>query len=194
MGMTTTVNQKIMLVASLSLTIYCVMILLNRLRDGRVLVRGSDQRLYKVRNTRMKQETADLLARLNAKVISFLERLQKTDNGDFQPAIERLVWRYRPDSLGEGKFNKQLTSYTINKGEEVALCVRSRDAKEQAYDENLLLLVFVHELAHIASVYEDHGPEFQKNFAYLRRKAIEWGLAREIRDRFHYCGLDVNGL
>jgi predicted metal-dependent hydrolase len=164
------------------------------LTDDRITVKGIDGRYYKVRNTSKKQETADTLARLNKKVLDFIQRLVVNSESDYKAMALRLSDRYNPDALSEGRIDKRFTSYTVNKGEQVVLCVRSRDAKDQIYDDNLIFYVTLHELAHIASITEDHSPEFHKNFRYLLRKASEWDLWQKVNEPFQYCGLDVNGM
>ena len=162
--------------------------------DDRIFVQASDRRRYKVRNTEHKEETAEALARLNKKIIFFIDRLTSEKDLEFHPAMLRLKRRYNPDTLSEGRIDKQLTSYIVNKGEQMVICMRSRDAKDQIYDDNLIFYVALHELAHVASVVEDHKPEFYRNFRYLLRKASEWNMFQKIFQKFHYCGIDVNGM
>jgi len=164
------------------------------LTDDRVVVKGSDGRKYKVRNTTRKQETADALARLNTKVTAFIKRLIQESDTEHKAMALRLSKRYDPDALSEGRVDKRFTSYTINKGEQVVLCLRTRDAKDQIYDDNLIFYVTLHELAHISSVTEDHSPEFHQNFRYLLRKASEWDVWKRVDRPFQYCGMKVNGM
>lgn len=168
--------------------------LVSRVVDDRVSVEAYDGRSYRVRNTPRKRETALALARMNEKVLDFITRLEGAGDAEFQGAVKRLRTRYRPDRLSEGRIDKRHTSYTLNKGEEVVLCLRSRDHKDEIYDDNLIFYVVLHELAHIASITENHNDEFHTNFRYLLRKAAEWGLFVRKSDRFHYCGMDVHGM
>jgi predicted metal-dependent hydrolase len=162
--------------------------------DDRVFVEAFDGRKYRVRNTQKKKETANVLARLNGKIVHFLTRLQQTDSVERKPMIARMIKRYNPATFSEGKVDKRFTSYTVNKGEEVVLCLRTRDGRDALYDENLIFYVTLHELAHIASVTEEHNDEFNDNFAYLLSKASQWGLFKKVNEPFHYCGMDVNGM
>lgn len=164
------------------------------LTDDRVYVEASDGLQYKVRNTNKKQETAEALSRLNAKVTLFIKRLVETADVDHKPMALRLSKRYDPEALAEGRVDKRFTSYTVNKGEQVVLCLRTRDSKDEIYDDNLIFYVTLHELAHISSVTEDHSPEFHANFRYLLRKASEWDLWKRVDRPFQYCGLSVNGM
>ncbi len=168
--------------------------LVSNVVDDRVLVEAYDGRSYRVRNTSRKQETALALARVNEKAVNFINRLVQEGDPEHKGAVMRLKSRYRPDRLSEGRIDRRYSSYTINKGEEMVLCMRSRDEKDNLYDDNLVFYVVLHELAHVASVTEDHREEFHVNFRYLLRKASEWGLFTKQTHRFDYCGVDVNGM
>jgi predicted metal-dependent hydrolase len=162
--------------------------------DDRIFVKASDGIKYKVRNTKDKFETAETLSRLNTKVTSFIQRLVETADSQYKSMALRLLKRYNPKALSEGRIDKRFTSYTVNKGEQLVLCLRTRDARDQIYDDNLIFYVTLHELAHIASITEDHSPEFHRNFRYLLRKASEWNLWEKVDRPFHYCGMEVNGM
>ncbi len=168
--------------------------LIGNVVDDRVLVEAYDGRSYRVRNTAKKQETAIALARVNEKVMNFINRLESDHDPEYNAVVVRLKSRYRPDRLSEGRIDKRYSSYTINKGEEVVLCLRSRDERDAIYDDNLLFYVVLHELAHVASITEDHRQEFHDNFRFFLRKAAQWGLWTKKSHRFDYCGVDVNGM
>ncbi len=185
------------MVLAIVIIILCVLFLTkayDTLVDDRIMVRAFDGKHYRVRNTRNKGETADALARLNNKVSTLLSRLEKEKDPEYIHSITRLRARYKPETLSEGRIDKRYTSYTVNKGEQVVLCLRTRDQKDEIYDDNLIFYVTLHELGHIASIGEDHTPEFHKNFRYLLRKASEYGMFKKVTEKFHYCGLDVNGM
>lgn len=162
--------------------------------DDRVYISASDGQKYLVRNTHKKQETAEALARLNNKVNGFIQRLTDEADIDHKAMTLRLKKRYNPNTLSESKIDKRYTSYTVNKGEQVSLCLRTRDAEDKIYDDNLIFYVTLHELAHIASITEDHTPEFHKNFRYLLKKASEWNMWKRVKESFQYCGMHVNGM
>lgn len=162
--------------------------------DDRVYIQAFDGKQYRVRNIERKQETADALARVNKKVLEYIERLKREADSDYMPMVMRLASRYNPDKLSEGRIDKRFTSYTVNKGEQVVLCLRSRDEKDAIYDDNLIFYVTLHELAHVASITDDHQAEFHRNFRYLLKKASEWNYWTRVVNPFHYCGLDVKGM
>lgn len=162
--------------------------------DDRIYVEAFDGRQYKVRNTKNKKETADTLAKINSKVATLLKKIQKEDDPQWRAMISRTMSRYNPEVFSEGKVDKRYTSYTVNKGEEVVLCLRSRDEKDELYDENLVFYVTLHELAHISSITEDHSDEFHANFKFLLDKAKEYGMFKRVRERINYCGMNLDGV
>src|SRR5947209_13972630 len=134
--------------------------------DDRVNVLASDGRNYLVRNTDNKVETAEGLARLNSKVLLLISKLEEEAKiePEHLPMVTRLRQRYRPEKISEGIVDQRFTSYTVNKGEEMVLCMRTRDGKDEMYNDNILFYVTLHELAHVGSLTEHHNEEFHKNF------------------------------
>jgi len=95
---------------------------------------------------------------------------------DLHPVIEGV-------SISRG--NK---SYTINKSK-VHLCLYDENGKY--YDDNMLIYVFIHELAHCITESIGHTDEFHKNFNELLEKADVMGLYdSSIPPLDNYCGHD----
>ena len=164
-----------------------------RVLDDRVYVKASDGRKYMVRNIPQKKYTADALARLNGRIQELFTRLEKDADPEYKPAVRRLIERYVPESVSEGPVDREYTSYTVNKGEKIVFCMRTRDNKDEMYDDNLIFYVALHELGHIASVTEGHNDEFHKNFRYLIKIASDYGLFKRNGVQGDYCGVDLNG-
>jgi len=85
------------------------------------------------------------------------------------------------------------TSYTINKGDTMVICLRSND--QQLVDLNTLMYVAIHELAHIYSSSFHHSDEFWKNMRFLVDQASEIGIYRPvnyIQTPVRYCGLTIS--
>jgi len=81
------------------------------------------------------------------------------------------------------------TSFTVNK-KDVYLCLKGDDGVY--YEKNLIMMVAVHEYAHILCNSQDHTPEFHSINKFVLGKAVLWGYYKPIdfsskpRD---YCGL-----
>ena len=96
--------------------------------------------------------------------------------------------------IHETKDDTNLTSYSMNKGEEVSLCLKSKITGE-LHDLNLLMYVAIHEMAHIACPEIGHGPLFQKIFKKLLEESMNIGIYRyDDYNRHHleYCGIEIN--
>lgn len=179
----------------LCIAIITIILLLTRFInfDERVYTRSTvDSQLYLVRNTKNKVESADTLARLNNKVKQLLNVLDQDNNKEFLPAIKRLQKRYTRESLSEGSLDRNFTTYTVNKGESVTICLRTRDDRDQLYNDNLLFYILLHENAHIMSVSVGHGDESKRNFEFLKTIAEKYGLFQRVSKQVEYCGISTS--
>lgn len=152
-----------------------------------------DNQKYLVRNKEDSNQAADLLAKIKQKLVKMTEYLNQkyTDN----TGVKRLAEKFNPNSLSEtGKYSSY-TSYSVNKGEKIVLCLRSRDKHENLVDENTLTFVALHELAHIMTVSVGHTREFWKNFKFILKNAIALGIYKHVdysKEPQPYCGITVS--
>jgi hypothetical protein len=109
----------------------------------------------------------------------------------------RLIRRFNMNKMYEvyplNKYND--TSYSINKGEEMGVCIRSGKDFYKIHNIDILKFVFLHELAHIISITEHHTEEFWSNFKYLLIIAYNNGLINIIDfslNPIEYCSLQIN--
>ena len=87
-----------------------------------------------------------------------------------------------------------LTSYSVNKGEELSLCLKDKTTNN-LYDLNLLTYVAIHEMSHFACPEIGHGLLFQKIFNKFILIAIDIGLYIKEdynKNPINYCGLLLN--
>jgi hypothetical protein len=87
--------------------------------------------------------------------------------------------------------DSNLTSYTINKGEELGFCLKSK-ITGKFHDINLLMYVAIHEMAHIACPEIGHDELFKKIFMFLTIEAINMGLYKKTdyeSNNVEYCGM-----
>lgn len=193
-------NREIGTLIKLGLTVLVILLIVNvcfwpQSKDVRVGVPGPDGRRYMVRASPRQSESAAALARLNARVSILIHKLQMSDHEPkMKQVVDRIASRYNPDVISEGVIDNDKTSYTVNKGEEVVYCLRSRDDKDELYSDNKLMHVAVHELAHIGSLAsgaDSHYHDFPVNLHYLETKAAEYGLISPITESWEYCGIQV---
>lgn len=151
-----------------------------------------DGRQYIVQNKKDKQIAADKLALIRQNLVKLVEYCNQNHPKDER--VKRMQLKYDPDSIAEGTEDARYTSYTLNKGEKMVFCLRTRDYDDEIHDINLLLFVAIHELAHIMTISEGHTPEFNKNFQFLIQEAVKSGIYQPVDYRVSprkYCGIEV---
>ena len=90
--------------------------------------------------------------------------------------------------------DSKYTSYSVNKGEQIVYCLRSRDSEERLVDLNTILFVALHELSHVMTISVGHTPEFWDNFRFLLANAIHWNMYTAVNFRKTpkaYCGTHI---
>ena len=171
---------------------------------------GVDGLNYRVHLAHANQAAAsDMLAALNSRVIALMRHLRgKYLHAEGFPeradATRRLLSRYNPENLTENSPRDPIgdTSYTLDKGRTVALCLREKDPAATGdpdvhdfHDMETLTFVTFHELTHIAITEVDHPPRFWRAFKFILEEGREAGLI-EGRDYeknpIVYCGILVD--
>jgi len=136
-----------------------------------------DSQQYVVLNLPDKKAAADELARLRIKMDKFVELLQskaiKKNKIKEKGQLDHIRRKFR-SVLSENKPGNNYTSYTVNKGDKIVMCIRERDENNRIIDENTLFFVALHELAHVMSLRIGHTTEFWDNFRFLLKHAIKY--------------------
>lgn len=139
------------------------------------------------------QQALEMIGKLELfidKLINYLDT--KYSKGE-DIRVDRLIKRLHDIKLEESPDEPNTSSYTLNKGELIALCVREKESKD-IHDYELLKFVVIHELAHVASVSTGHNAEFIKNFKWLLEESQEAGIYVPVdysKDPITYCGVRV---
>ena len=151
-----------------------------------------DDNYYLVRNEGKKQEAADFLAEIRNDLINLCIFLK--EKGKKIDDVNRFFKRLDPDNIIESPDDDENTSYCINKGEEIAICLRYKTDNEKFHEKNTILYVILHELAHVMSVSVGHNEEFMENFRFLLNNAIEakiWKKVNYQKNPAKYCGIEI---
>lgn len=151
-----------------------------------------DGKTYLVRNLPDKKEAADLIASVKDKLVKLVDYLENKYPND--PRVERMVVNFKPDKIMESTPNSKYTSYSVNKGEKVVLCLRSRNSKEELVEENVLMFVALHEMAHVCTKSIGHTDEFWTNFKWLLQKSIDIKIYTKQdfrKEPQEYCGTTI---
>jgi len=136
-------------------------------------------------------QTANVIGRLDQFIDKLTGYIERADPAD--PRTTRLLQRLNDVRIEEAPWEHGTSSYTLNKGELIALCVRNKDNKD-FHDQNTLLFVVIHELAHVASVSKGHNKEFMDSFKWLLKHARASGLYHPVdysQQPITYCGVKV---
>lgn len=157
-----------------------------------------DDEIYLVRDLPDKQQASNMLGRIKKNIltlVSHLEENKEQEYSKYKPYIEQLSQRIKGVVINESTEDSIYTSYSVNKGEQIVFCLRSRDASNQLHDLNLVMYVALHEIAHVACPEYGHGDLFKKIFAFLTNTAIKIGIYQKIpfdKDPVEYCGLTIS--
>jgi predicted metal-dependent hydrolase len=149
-----------------------------------------DGRYYKVGDNPDKLQAANLLAKINNNVSKLLDSLKNNK----EPHFIRLCEKYNPNSLRENTNTASYKAYSLNKGEEISLCLRNVD-NTLITDINTIMFVLIHELAHIMTKEIGHPDIFWENMNLLLKKSEEIGIYTPIdysKNPVNYCGMNVN--
>jgi hypothetical protein len=152
----------------------------------------TDQREYLVQPGPDQQSAADLLADVRVNLERMRDHLVQEFSDDERS--QRLAELFQPDSIVEASADSKTTSYTINKGEKMVLCLRSRDGSNQLEDLNTLTFVALHEMSHILTKSVGHTDEFWNNFEWVLKEAVKagiWQYQDFSRDPVSYCGVEI---
>jgi hypothetical protein len=151
------------------------------------------------------QRAADILGELNLFAISIIDRLcdvylrrSPNNSKDMRGYIAALILyeRYKSKNLEENEpENITTTSFTQNKGEKIAICLREKKTgTNQLHNVHVLKFVMLHELAHIFTSDAEHVIDFWVNFKFL----LEFARDQNIYVSTNYniapsdcCGIEI---
>jgi hypothetical protein len=153
-----------------------------------------DGREYRVRDLPDKQKAADLLANLRLSLGKLMDSLHQSYPD--KPQVQRLVKNFRadPNRFLESTPDSEHTSYSVNKGESVHFCLRQRNASEDLVNQDIMMFVALHEMAHMITKSIGHDQEFWNNFGWLLKEAEERNMYKPTDFKHHpvaYCGVSI---
>lgn len=159
------------------------------------------------------RQAADTLAIVNNKMLNFLQYLKikydinsynvgggnASTNNMYEPMsarkkiVKRAVEGYNPEVIFENPPGGKDTSYTIDKGEKLMMCLRGKSGL--IHDPHTIMFVALHELAHIGNENWGHESDFWEVFKFILKEARESGIHTPVdysKRPIRYCGLDIN--
>lgn len=152
---------------------------------------SQDGQQYLVRKMSNSQEAANYLADIASKLESLTTHyLAKYPD---KPEAKRLFENFNKKNISESSPDSGYTSYSVNKGERIVLCIRQKDTNAFV-DKNVIMYVAIHELAHLGTESIGHEPEFWTFFKDILNEAVEQGLYNKVdysKENKDYCGIKI---
>ena len=167
----------------------------NKILDKDVIkVKSSvDDELYIVRDLPNSQQAADKLALLKKDILKFVGHMKSTHPDD--PGVKRMLDNLRLKNLIECDPHHKYKSYSVNKGEELAICLRHIYKGYPFNDDNTIMFTTGHELAHVMNKTVGHPPEFWEYMKFNLEELEKIGLYIPIdysKQPVEYCGMTIN--
>lgn len=182
-------SEGLIILIAIAILSYYIIKIYNE-RDLMEITSSVDNEKYTVQIKDDSKEAANLIAKIKSRLNTLMEHLKKS-YGESDERVERLISNYRPDKMREGVDTPGYTSYSINKGEQIILCLRNQD---ELVDINTMMFVVLHEMGHLASESIGHTEEFWDNFKWLLEESINIGIY--VKQDFEtksveYCGMNI---
>lgn len=155
-----------------------------------------DDNFYLVRDLPDKQDAANMLSKIKKNIFDLTNHLVKNKKNfpEYVQYIDQLQERIKNVIIQESSDNGLYTSYSVNKGEQIVFCIRSRDNLNKLHDLNLVMYVAIHELAHVGCPEFGHTELFKKIFAFFATEAVKIKIYTKIdfeKKNEEYCGLTI---
>jgi hypothetical protein len=183
------ININVLIIFSLIILFSILLYYYKYYSSIETIVSKIDNRDYSVQIKDDAQGAADLIAQVRQKLITLVDHMYKTYPSN--PKVIKLKNNFNPDVLKEGIDDPKYTTYTVNKGEEIILCLRT-DGK--LVDINVLTFVCIHELSHIGNETIGHDEPFWEFFKELLLEAINIGVYIKYdykAQNVKYCGMTI---
>jgi hypothetical protein len=153
-----------------------------------------DDNSYLVRNLPDKLEAANRLAEVRSRILRLMKHF-KQSNTDNQIALDILKnFDADPIRFSESTPDSSYTSFTLNKGEKIHVCLRQKNSSQDLVDVNVLTFVTLHEVGHIGTREIGHTPLFWNNFAWILKQAEQLGIyefQNFAEQPVAYCGISI---
>jgi hypothetical protein len=110
--------------------------------------------------------------------------------------VESLLKKYNPDVFYENdpKYSSN-TSYTVNKGDRMYICLRNKENNNQLVDPDVLMFTMLHEMSHIANFNGwGHQKQFWEVFKFILWEATNSGVYKPVNYKeypVNFCGLRI---
>lgn len=155
-----------------------------------------DNKYYLVQDRKDKQQIADDLARIRKNIIELTKYMLNNSSDSHKQYIRNINDKLNHVTIAENIKDLMYTSYSVNKGEQLVFCMRSRKKQRnnEKHDLNLMMYVVLHEISHIACPEYGHTQLFKEIFKYITETAVQLDMYHPIDFRAtptEYCGMTI---
>ena len=161
------------------------------------VISNINNKKYLVRDLPDKQSASNLLSQIHMNMLQLVDFAYQNKDSKYKEhktCIDKLKIGIQNTIVNESGDNSSYTSCSINKGEQIVFCLRSKK-DNKLHDINLLMYVAIHELAHVGCESYGHTDEFKRIFAFLISVAGELNSYTPIdfkNNPLEYCGLSIS--
>jgi len=178
---------------------FSVLIFFNKNLFDKEVIRvksSADGHTYLVRKLPHPEQAANLLAGYKKDIMKISERLKEKHTKDkYTNGVKRLFDNLKLQNLSECDPFHKYKSYSVNKGEELYICLRETDTHFSFSENNTVMFTICHELGHVCNTTIGHPPEFWDWMKVILEAAEDIGLYTPIDYSQHpvnYCGMQIN--
>jgi len=184
--------KESILISGILIIIY-IFLFINR--NNVIYMESKSGTKFLVHKDSLKKEKAELLGDIVERMSILKNHLviNKDKFSEYKPYITQLENNFTESKtvIYETDPESNLTSYSVNKGEELSVCLKSKKTGK-LHKINLLMYVIIHEMAHFACPEIGHGKLFVKIFEKFAQEAIKIGIYN--KEYFEstpteYCGM-----
>jgi hypothetical protein len=153
-----------------------------------------DGNVYRVQNLPDKQEACERISKIRENLCKLVDNYKADPSAMMDPRVKVLVSRFNPENFSENDITADTTSYSENKGEKIVVCIRDKTPPFRFVDDNTVMFVLLHEMAHLMTTTVGHTPEFWTNFKRILHDAVQCGIYTAVnynKTPTSYCGMTI---
>lgn len=189
-------NQYNQLLLLIIIIIIIIIFIKSNKNDVLIIESPLDKQNYLVNNYLDKYDAANLLAQIRINILKLRKYLieNKKKYKHNKEYINLLDKRCDKIIIKENTENNNFTSYSVNKGEEIIFCLRSK-IDNNLHDINMMMYVAIHEIAHVACPEIGHTPLFKKIFKFFLETGIKLNIYEYVNYENNiqeYCGIYID--
>lgn len=159
-----------------------------------VKLKASDGHSYSVQNLPDKQSACEMMAKIRKNLEKLIQKYRDDPATMADHRVKTMVDRFKPENMCENDINSDSTSYSENKGELIVVCLRDKQPPYKFADENTIMFVILHEMAHLMTTTIGHTSEFWVNFRRILGDAVSVGIYQDVnyaKQPTAYCGMTI---